>query len=743
MGGGGASGVSTDDLLSQLASDEIDRLMAEESGGDLGVDSVGAGGRGGAGETGAAIGAGQGGEIASLAADAIAREVEQEVVEAVLAAAAGESPVAAVGVPDEPPLKEVRAEEVRAVKSPPVSTPMARQEPVAAPAVGEKADAPATQADIDAMFAGTSEVSAPVTVDRAPEPKPAEEVTPSPEAVPAPDAQLAVAKELDALFHAPVAEHADAVAEVADGEPGAAEPLTGELDALFAELTKGDETATAGAVSASPVESSRTELQVVPESPAPVAPTEPQIPAPASPAAIEATAAPKDAVEGDLDALFAELTKGEETAAVAPVKAAVAPVSTAKDTGTTPAKAVATSVPQAPAKAVEPVDEALEAELNELYSALTSVDATVLAAVAAAPMPAAKPTTTAKAIPAPTAPTAEPTDPALQESLDELFSELVGSEEAVSPPTAQAKVAQNAASAAAPSADAVMEGTLDELFNELTGAETPVAKTPVKKGDGRAAGTPAKAREQAREERAPVRPEPVATNEAGFSVIRDGAWRKKEGADDALQERAPSAEELERLAKYDIAPVRPVEEDQVKRGPEVAPRRDIDTTDARVVDDNAPDRPEEELPAEELPPVASDAKEPDAKTEDFGLPGFDNVTFDDPSAVPATSADAPLVMAPGQAAGSATPSPAAVSSGPPFVSASENWSLAEGELNVLDSLSDPGTSRSKWAMKLLVLMNSPFESVDSKLRDLLGKIAVVTIFHGTAVLLYVYLIRGG
>lgn len=778
--GGGASGPSTDDLLSQLASEEIDRLMAEESLDELGGELAGvseAPGQvasvGPAGGMTAVVGEKVEGKvapqastpprpqdpIAALAADAIDREVTQQVANAVPVATVPPAPVTPpLAHPATPPKQ---AQVVAPAKVVAVSLPPARENPVAAPAA--PADAPATQADIDAMFATASDT--PAVAEPAPPSQPTPDATPTADAPPAnsptadappppdatPDATLAVARELDALFHAPVTEEPNASAATAPHPetPTVAEPSATELDALFAELTKDDPTQPATKVADRSIQPSAPETTPRAQPPAPPAPTHPQVPTPetlsaATPPAPTST----DPVEGELDALFDELTKGEQTTPTAPVPAVVAPTPPTAHTDTPPppppAKPVAPAASIPPTKPAEHVDEALEAELNELYAALTSADPSIQAEVAPAPPPTARKVPTTPPAKVPRESQAVAPDPALQASLDQLVSELAESDvDIAAPAPARSSPAPTPPPAADHATDAATEETLDELFNELTSSDPSPAKAPGSNADTRNLSPLPKAREPAKEERAPVRPDPVVTNEAGFSVIRDGAWRKKEGADNALQERVPSAEELERLAKLDIAPVRPGEEDVVERKAEVAPRRDIDTTDAPVVDDNAPSRPENELPPEEKSPLNEPNEDKtDAKPDDFGLPGFDNVTFDDPSAVPPAPSDTPLVTAPGQVLAGAPTKPAD-SSGPPFINASEDWHPAEKEISVLDSLSDPGTSRSKWVMKLLEVMNSPFEAVDSKLRDLLGKIAIVTIFHGAAVLLYVYLIRGG
>ena len=79
----GGAGGGTDDLLSKLASEEIDRLLAEE------VEDFPGGVESGADALADAVAAEEGGRVAEL----LAGEVERDVVNAVIRGAGGQLPV--------------------------------------------------------------------------------------------------------------------------------------------------------------------------------------------------------------------------------------------------------------------------------------------------------------------------------------------------------------------------------------------------------------------------------------------------------------------------------------------------------------------------------------------------------------------------------------------------------------------------------------------------------------------------
>lgn len=90
--------------------------------------------------------------------------------------------------------------------------------------------------------------------------------------------------------------------------------------------------------------------------------------------------------------------------------------------------------------------------------------------------------------------------------------------------------------------------------------------------------------------------------------------------------------------------------------------------------------------------------------------------------------------------GASTGSVGASYRGPPFVDAPDHW---EPSASVLDALPDVGESRWVWLVRVLELLDSPFASMSTETRDLVGKVAIVTLMNAIAVLAYVYLVRGG
>jgi hypothetical protein len=80
--------------------------------------------------------------------------------------------------------------------------------------------------------------------------------------------------------------------------------------------------------------------------------------------------------------------------------------------------------------------------------------------------------------------------------------------------------------------------------------------------------------------------------------------------------------------------------------------------------------------------------------------------------------------------------------GPPFVSALTEWSGAREESeNIFDSLPDVKRNRLGWLLWPLVLINRPFESMSQDLRDLAGKLAILTLVNSALVIGYVMLFR--
>jgi len=153
--------------------------------------------------------------------------------------------------------------------------------------------------------------------------------------------------------------------------------------------------------------------------------------------------------------------------------------------------------------------------------------------------------------------------------------------------------------------------------------------------------------------------------------------------------------------------------------PEVASA--TDTVDAAVVDDEAAEAEGSAAEVVAVPFVAPPAGTiPPAET----IPAAESIP-------PAGSSPAVVVAA-----------AAAAHTGPPFVGSGEAVGEGDSTLSVLDSLSEPERQRFGWVVRMLELLNRPFDFVTPATRELLGKVAIVTTIHAAAVMLYVYFVRG-
>lgn len=336
-----------------------------------------------------------------------------------------------------------------------------------------------------------------------------------------------------------------------------------------------------------------------------------------------------------------------------------------------------------PAPADDPTEQMLDALFSELTKPLPGAAATAAAVPSPPPQPTSSPppASPSSTQPAPSPPTEPPSDPALDSALDALF---------------------------------------DELTKPLPGADPPAPSPPPK--------TP----------NAPTTdPQPEARDE--FTIVRDGKWRSKEetglggtivpeaattdAPDPTPAVQPPSAAEPESEAEPE--PSQPAE--AIDPPPSAPTDAETPATQA----DESSDAPADPIPAATLP---DDTPPPPEPPSSLAPPPAAPAEVPVPTPVPSV----PLVVATGK---TLTPArPAVAYKGPPFVEAPDLW---EPSVNVLDSLPDVQTSRLRWLTVALEAAHRPFSFLSPDVRDLLGKVAIVTLFNAAAVLLYVYFVRGG
>lgn len=76
--------------------------------------------------------------------------------------------------------------------------------------------------------------------------------------------------------------------------------------------------------------------------------------------------------------------------------------------------------------------------------------------------------------------------------------------------------------------------------------------------------------------------------------------------------------------------------------------------------------------------------------------------------------------------------------GPPFIAAAASWAgPVDEQVNILDDLPEIVRDRWGWLLFPLVLLNKPFEAVSKEVRDVVGKVAILTLVNSALVIGYV------
>jgi hypothetical protein len=276
---------------------------------------------------------------------------------------------------------------------------------------------------------------------------------------------------------------------------------------------------------------------------------------------------------------------------------------------------------------------------------------------------------------------------------------------------------------------AAVDTPVDDLVDAVMEAAEVAAVSP-KAADAAKPARPGKPAEPAAS--GPQEPRTGEADGEKFIVVKDGAWRTKPTVAPGLIERDPTAAEPEALVDKQ-SPV-PQAEAQGLRLPgerDPTPAEDLrlpaaETDNSAVTDSSSLPAGDEAIPA----PVEETAEE-------------SNEVVADLSALEehVASSDLPLVTAPDKQMPTATAGkPKHI--GPPMAEVPADWKPPESALDVLSSLSEPEIVRWVWLRRGLEVLARPLDALSDRSRDLIGKIAIVTLFNGTAVLLYVYFVRG-
>jgi hypothetical protein len=228
---------------------------------------------------------------------------------------------------------------------------------------------------------------------------------------------------------------------------------------------------------------------------------------------------------------------------------------------------------------------------------------------------------------------------------------------------------------------------------------------------------------------------------------------------------SPEASSATRAVATDAAPVAPVEAAKLEPAAPAAPAPTNDVAAIAVGGDELDDllsKLEEggasslAAPAPTVPPPVAEAPNAAATESTSLVDRVPDILAQFPAAADATaaaaqpnaSATADASALPAQvAASTATPSPIPTDESDGLMSAAERDALKISEL-ADDSVApesagaeDSGPGRLAPLVKLLELLNAPMSFVPDRLRDTLGKVAIVTLVNSIAVLVYVLFLR--